>query len=146
MKKLDRQFIEDRALRDAARKNVLADVEVLKAGWNERGLAKRVAGRIGGGAQDVFDRASETAEDNRGVLSALIGAIVLWFASGALLDLFSEGELVTETNNDTDSGGAGGTENDAGVNGDESAPAPKDADETEQHLNLQVTGDRDEQD
>lgn len=142
MSKLDRQFIEDRALRNAARQNVLADVELLKSGWNERGLAKRVAGRIGGGAQDVFERASETAEDNRGVLAALIGAIVLWFASGALLDLFGEDEL--DPYSDADD--ADESEDGAAVKADESATAPGDGDETEQHLKQQVSGDGNEQD
>lgn len=139
MKKLDRQFIEDRALRDAARENVLADVELLKAGWNERGLAKRVAGRIGGGAQDVFERASETAEDNRGILSALIGAIVLWFASGALLDLFGEDER------DTDSGDIDETEIDAAVKADVSDVTAQTPEEIEPLPEEQLAGDSDEQ-
>ncbi len=140
MNKLERQFVEDRALRNAARNNVISDVELLKSGWNERGLAKRVAGRIGGGAQDVFERASETAEDNRGVLAALIGAIVLWFASGALLDLFEEDEVDLAIGDDDE------TENGAAVKADESATAPRDGDETEQHREQRVSGDGDEQD
>jgi len=103
--KLDQQFVEDRALRDAAKQNVLADIELLKSGWNERGLTKRITSRIGGGAVDVFERASDTADDNRGVLVALIGAVVLWFASGALLELFGEASDVgdaRDTIEDTD--------------------------------------------
>ena len=90
MSKLERQLLEDRALRNGARKNLLADIELLKTGWSRQGLAQRVANRIGGGAKDVFEKASDSAEDNRGVLTALIGAIVLWFASGAVLELIGE--------------------------------------------------------
>lgn len=93
MSRLPRQFEEDRALRDAARKVLDADLAHLKDGLAEQGIAGRVkaqvmgriSNRISEGARDVFDQAKEKASDHRGVLAALIGAIILWFAREPLL-------------------------------------------------------------
>jgi len=103
MNKLAEQFAEDRELRNAARKNLMADIELLKKGWSDRGFVDRVIGRIGGGAQDVLERSGEPSEANRGVLGALIGAIVLWFASGAILEILDDGESADgESDDNTD--------------------------------------------
>ena len=84
----DRQQLrEDRALRDAARALVHADIAHLKRDLKTRGLGDRLFGTMGDGAKDVLEKASEAADNNRGVLAALTGAMVLWFARNPLLDL-----------------------------------------------------------
>lgn len=106
MSDLWQQFLEDRALRDAARANFLADLEHARTSLSGKGIAERVVDRIGEGARDVLEQASETAEDNRGILAVLIGAIVLWFARGPILGLLGleEAEDDIEIDNMGDEG------------------------------------------
>ena len=106
MNDLWQQFLEDRALRDAARANFLADLEHARTSLSGKGIAERVVDRIGEGARDVLEQASETAEDNRGILAVLIGAIVLWFARGPILELLGleEAEDNIEIHNMGDEG------------------------------------------
>lgn len=87
MSDLRQQFLEDRALRDAAKANFLADVEHAKESLSGKGVAGRIVDRIGDGARDVFEQASETAEDNRGIIAALIGAILLWISRGPIMEM-----------------------------------------------------------
>jgi hypothetical protein len=87
---LERHFREDRLLRDAARALVEADVANLRAGLAERSIPGRIADRISEGAADVLDEAVEVAEDHKGAIAALVGAIVLWFARHPIMDLFAD--------------------------------------------------------
>ena len=84
---LERNFHEDRLLRDAARALVDADIAQLRASLAERSIPTRIADRIGEGATDVLDEAIEVADDNKGVIAALVGAIILWFARHPIMDL-----------------------------------------------------------
>ena len=88
MSDLARQLREDRALRDAARALVDADVEHLKGEWGRKSLATRTSDRIKEGASDLYEEAVESADEYRGVLAALIVAIGLWFARHPLLSAF----------------------------------------------------------
>ena len=87
MSDLEQQFLEDRALRDAARDVLMADIAHAKATLSGKGLAERVAERIGEGAQDVFEVAKDHAEDKRGIIATLIGAILLWIAREPILEI-----------------------------------------------------------
>lgn len=87
MSELDRQFREDRALRDTARRNLLADFAHFRANLSGEGISRRVLGRVGDGAMDVLEQAKEQAEDKRGVLAALIGALFIWLAREPILEL-----------------------------------------------------------
>ncbi|WP_298466316.1 hypothetical protein [uncultured Erythrobacter sp.] len=98
MTKLPQQFLEDRALRDAAREVFMADVEHARTSISGKGIAKRVGSRVGDGAKDVFEVARVHADDNRGVLAALIGAILLFFAREPILEVFG----ITPTDSDED--------------------------------------------
>ncbi|MDZ4275003.1 MAG: hypothetical protein U0995_03130 [Erythrobacter sp.] len=94
MTDLPDRYIEDRALRDAARAVVLADIERLRASIGEEGIASRVSsgvsstisGRIRAGARDVLAQATAQASDHKGALALLLGAIILWFSRGPILD------------------------------------------------------------
>ncbi len=89
---LPHRFIEDRALRDAARAVLAEDIERLRAQLGEESIASRVSssvsstitGRIRSGARDVLAQAG----DHKGVLAVLIGAIILFLARGPILDWF----------------------------------------------------------
>lgn len=88
MTRLPDRFIEDRALRDAARAVLAEDIEHLRASLAEEGIGSRVtsgvtskiSARVRAGAQDVFEQAKAQAGDRKGVLALLVGAIVLWLA------------------------------------------------------------------
>ena len=103
MTALPPRFIEDRALRDAARAVLEEDVARLRESLEEEGVTSRVTssvgtnitGRIRAGANDVLEQAKQAASDHRGVLSVLIGAILLWLMRGPLLALI-EGEAEDE--------------------------------------------------
>lgn len=103
MTALPPRFIEDRALRDAARAVLEEDVARLRESLEEEGVTSRVTssvgtnitGRIRAGANDVLEQAKQAASDHRGVLAVLIGAILLWLMRGPLLALI-EGEAEDE--------------------------------------------------
>ncbi|MDJ0641365.1 MAG: hypothetical protein QNJ15_00975 [Erythrobacter sp.] len=88
MTKLPQQFVEDRALRDAARDVLMADIEHARNSISGKGIAARIGSRVGDGAKDVFEVAKGHADDNRGILAALVGAIVLFFAREPILEIF----------------------------------------------------------
>lgn len=102
-KTLERDLREDRLLRDAARALVDADIAALKASLAARSIPTRIADRIGEGANDVLDEAVSVADDHKGVIAALIGAIVLWFARHPIMDLFGldhEGDAERDAGDD----------------------------------------------
>jgi hypothetical protein len=84
---LERDMSEDRLLRDAARALVQADIAQLKASLAARSIPERIGDRIGEGATDVLDEAVAVADDHKGVVATLIGAIILWFARHPIIDL-----------------------------------------------------------
>jgi hypothetical protein len=95
MTALPPRFLEDRALRDAARAVLDEDIARLRASLGEQGVASRVSSSVGTtvtsrirtGAADVLEQARQRASDNPGVLTLLIGAILLWVMRGPILDL-----------------------------------------------------------
>lgn len=116
MTKLPARFIEDRALRDAARAVIEEDIARIRASLDKQGVASRVSssvgnsisGRIRDGASDVLEQAKQQASDHRGVLALLVGAILLWLMRVPLLAL-----LLGEDSDDTtheDNGDADGEE------------------------------------
>jgi hypothetical protein len=96
--RLPQNFIEDRRLRDAARAVLAEDIERLRANLGEEGIASRVSSgvsstitsRIRTGARDVLAQARAQAGDHKGVLAVLVGAIILWFARGPILEWLDE--------------------------------------------------------
>lgn len=90
MRDLDRKLTEDRAMRDAARTLVTADIANLRADLAGKGFGVRIVDRIHEGAADLFEEAVELADSNRGVLAALVGAVLLWFARNPIIALFTD--------------------------------------------------------
>ncbi len=89
-RKLDLRLREDRALRDAARSLLTSDIVHLRANLAGKGFGKRIVDRMSNGAADVFDDAVEIADNNRGVLTTLVGAVLLWFARNPIMALFTD--------------------------------------------------------
>lgn len=87
---LSQQLAEDRALRDAALGLFKADLRFIKDDLEQRGIAERVANRLGDSAKDMVDDAIDYAGNNKGVVTAAIAAVVLWFARGPILDAIGE--------------------------------------------------------
>ena len=131
MSKLPQQFIEDRALRDAARDVFMADIQHARTSISGKGIAARVGSRVGDGAKDVFEVAKVHADDNRGILAALLGALVLFFAREPILEVL--GITPSPTSN---------SEPETGDGQDiaEEQPLPQDAEEP-----APASGDTDEQ-
>ena len=107
MTALPPSFLEDRALRDAARAVLEEDIARLRASLDEQGVASRVSSsvsttvtsRIKAGAGDVLAQAKAGAAENPGIIAAVLGAILLWLMRGTVLDLIEaalEGEDETE--------------------------------------------------
>lgn len=94
MTRLPDRFIEDRALRDAARAVLTEDIERLRSALDQEGIASRVSTgvtstistRIRTGAQDFLAEVRAQAGDRKGIIALVIGAIILWFARGPILD------------------------------------------------------------
>lgn len=102
-KPLERQLVEDRALRDAALALVKADIAHLRTDMSAKGIGSRFADRMSEGAVDVFEEAVEVADNNRGVLATLVAAVLIWFARNPIMALFDE----SEDGEDEDAGGSG---------------------------------------
>ena len=87
------QMIEDRHVRDAARVLVEVDLQNLRTNLSLKGIGERAVDRITQGASDVFEEARDIATDNKGILAAIIAALVLWFARDPIRErLMSEDE------------------------------------------------------
>jgi hypothetical protein len=118
MTRLPDRFIEDRAIRDAARAVLAEDIAHLRASLAEEGIASRVSSGVTGtistrirtGARDVLEQVRAAAGDNKGVLALVVGALVLWFARGPIIE-WIEGLLEESSDDaDVDMDSAGGTQ------------------------------------
>lgn len=99
MKKLDPSFYEDRALRNAAREVFLTDLAHVRASLSGGGIASRMVDRVGEGAKDVLETAKDRADDNPGIIAALVGAILLWISREPIFELLG---LTSEENEQVD--------------------------------------------
>ena len=93
---LDFRLKEDRALRDAAKAILKADVAHLRADLAGKGFGERIVDRVQDGAAEVFEDAVELADSNRGVLATLLGAIILWFARNPIIALFTDDDAAPD--------------------------------------------------
>lgn len=85
---LERRMIEDKALRDAALALVRADVEQLRADLGVRNIGARMVDRVSESASDMLDEAADLADNNKGVLAALVAALLVWLARNPILAMF----------------------------------------------------------
>ncbi|MEL6238455.1 MAG: hypothetical protein AAFQ90_07655 [Pseudomonadota bacterium] len=98
MSRLPHEFYEDRALRDAARALVIADIENTRKALSGKKVAARFVGTIGDGAKDALEIAKTHADTHQGLIAGVIAALALWFARVPLLEFF--GMTAPEANAD----------------------------------------------
>lgn len=88
------RFIEDRAIRDAARAVLTEDVERLRDSLTEEGIASRVtttlSARFRDGARDVMDEIREQAGERKGLIAILVGVFLLFLARGPIFERIEE--------------------------------------------------------
>ncbi len=82
-----RQMRESRALRDAALALVKADIANLKGDLVKRSPTERAMDTAKEAAIDVLDEAAYIADQHKGIASAIVAAIILWFARRPILAL-----------------------------------------------------------
>ena len=70
MNRPERQMREDRAVRNAARALVDADIAQLKNTFSGKSLAKRVTDRVSEGSKDIFEEAVDAAEGVQAIIAA----------------------------------------------------------------------------
>lgn len=87
MSRLPAAFHQDKALRDAARGVLIADVEHARATLSGKAIAGRVAGRVGDGAKDVLEVAKGHASSKQGLIAGAIAILFLWFARGPIAEI-----------------------------------------------------------
>ncbi len=88
---LELRMMQDKAVRDAALALVKADVDQLRADLGVRTIGARVVDRVSESASDMLDEAADLVDNNRGVLAALVAALLVWLARNAILTLFDDG-------------------------------------------------------
>jgi hypothetical protein len=86
MSDLEHRLAEDRVVRDAALDLFKADIALIRADLNERGVGARISDRIGESTLEMVDEAADYAEANRGKVAAGIAAVILWFMRGPIID------------------------------------------------------------
>lgn len=128
MSRAEQRLREDRELRDAARANLMADIEHLRTSFSAKGLAGRVGNRIGDGAADVYEIAKDRADDNRGLIAVLIGAIALWLGRGPILEILGLSDSAEAADNEIEASNKDieSDEVDENVSNDQTAPEPGD--------------------
>ena len=110
MSDLEQRLAEDKALRDAALALFKADLALVRADLDERGLAARIKDRVGESTMEVLDDAVDIAEDNKGKVAAGIAAVILWFARGPILD--AVGRLIGDDEDEAEPGDRAGRSHD----------------------------------
>jgi len=88
MSNLKHQMREDKAIRNAAKALLDADVAHVKNVFSRPSLTERAATNLNDSAHDVFDKASSAANDHKGFLAAIVGALLIWFARNPIVSLF----------------------------------------------------------
>lgn len=84
------QLAEAKALRNAARALVEADIARLKGDVDRRSIPARAMDRATEGAVDVLEQVSEAAARHKGLVAAAVGALALWLARHPLLALLDD--------------------------------------------------------
>lgn len=86
MSDLEQRLAEDKALRDAALALFKADLALVRADLEERGIGERIGSRLGESTMDLLDDGIDYAEENKGKVAAGVAALVLWFARRPILE------------------------------------------------------------
>ena len=104
MTDIDPRLAEDRALRNAALAVLKADIEHAKTTFAPKSIARRTGTRMKEGAEEVYDLAIDKADDNRGVIAVLIGALFLFLARQPILEILGLGDAFESEPDDGEAG------------------------------------------
>lgn len=92
MPQIDPRLAEDRALRNAALAVLKADIEHAKKTFAPKSIAARTGTRLKEGAEEVYELAADKADDNRGVIAVLVGALFVFLARRPILEILGLAE------------------------------------------------------
>jgi hypothetical protein len=87
MANLDTQLKEDRALRDAARRLVEADLGLVKSDVNERSVGKRATDLLAAESRDAAEGALDFAAQRPLMISGIVLAILAFLFRNSIIDL-----------------------------------------------------------
>ena len=104
MTRLPDEFHQDKALRNAAREVLSADIEHLRDSLTGKSFAGRVVDRVGDGAKDVFEIAKGHAGEKQGILAGIVALLILWFARGTIAELLGLSDGPDDAVEDADPG------------------------------------------
>lgn len=91
MSRSEHNLRQDKAMRNAARALLSADVDHLKSELSGTGIASRAADRVKEGAQQSFEDAAILARQHKISLAALAGLAALWAFRGPIGALLGSG-------------------------------------------------------
>lgn len=109
MSDLKRQLNEDRAIRNAARSIITAQIAQIRQGVSGQRIGEKLADKIGDDAAEFLGKTGKAAQDNRGPLLAFAGVVVAAVAWKPLVDLLKslkedgtadEAEVIEEHSDD----------------------------------------------
>ncbi len=100
MTDLHSRMVADRHLRDAARALVEADVQNFRNNLRSENIANRALHRVKDSVSGLYDDAIDVAVDNKGIVAAVIAAIVVWLARTPILALFGFSQEEEEQDDD----------------------------------------------
>lgn len=112
MTDLPHSFVEDRALRDAARAVFLADLEHAKGALSRKGLPERLTDwlsrRLSLGLKDTVEVAAAGVNANRSGIAILVAALIVWFSRDTIMEVLGvqDPETGAEPDGDAEPGGA----------------------------------------
>ncbi|MEE4289711.1 MAG: hypothetical protein V2J14_10105 [Erythrobacter sp.] len=104
MSRLPDEFVADRALRDAARRVLVADFDHARESLSGKAVAGRLADRVSLGAKTLMDVGKDSVSANKSLYAGIVTLIALWFAREPILDALA----LALDDDDTDEGDAEG--------------------------------------
>ncbi|MCB2078864.1 MAG: hypothetical protein KDE55_14350 [Novosphingobium sp.] len=79
------QLVQDRAVRNSARRLFDERLALVREDMEARGVGGRIADKLGDEARDAFEEAVEIANDNRAIVAGTIGALALWILRNPII-------------------------------------------------------------
>ena len=90
MSRLEREFREDRALRNAAKRLLKNDWRAIRGDVGERGVGQRMVDRAGDGLDDLADEFTEYAREHPAKVGTGVVVVLAAFAGWLFRDVLAE--------------------------------------------------------
>ena len=84
-----RQVLAIRAERDVAKQRLDTQVAKLRADYEQRGIAGRIADELSEKAGAALDEATQVAGESKGVIAGTIGLLAIWFFRHPIMSAFA---------------------------------------------------------